>query len=67
MLNVLFMSHYMTEPMLLILHTVRQSLISACVSTKSAKKNICALYEMLKADSEDWSDWADTKADSSLR
>ena len=71
MLNGLFMSRYMTKPMFLALHTVRLSLISACVSAKTVERNLSALYEKLKgflyADSEDWSDLADTKADSSLR
>ena len=49
MLSGLFMSHYMTEPMFLALHTVRLSLISACVSAKSVKLYLCALYEKLKA------------------
>ena len=57
MLNGLFMSHYMAKPMFLALHTVRLSLISACVSAKSVKRNLCALYEKLKgflyADSDD--------------
>ena len=48
-LNGLFMSHYMTKPMYLALHTVRMSLISACVSAKSVKRNHSALYEKLKA------------------
>ena len=49
MLNGLFISHYMTKPMFLALHIVRLSLISACVSAKSVKRNLCALYEKLKA------------------
>ena len=49
MLNGLFMSHYMTKQMFLALHTVRLSLISACVSAKFVKINLCALYEKLKA------------------
>ena len=48
-LNSLFMSHYMTKPVFLALHTVRLSVISACVSAKSVKRNLCALYEKLKA------------------
>ena len=39
----------MTKPMFLALHTVRLSLVSACVSAKSVKRNLNALYEKLKA------------------
>ena len=39
----------MAKPMFLALHTVRLSLILACVSAKSVKRNLCALYEKLKA------------------
>ena len=49
MLNGLFMSHDMTKPMILALQTLRLSLISACVSAKSVKRNLSALYEKLKA------------------
>ena len=49
MLNGLFMSYYMIKPMSLALHTVRLSSISACVSTKNVKRNLCALYGKLKA------------------
>ena len=49
MLNGLFMSHYMTKPMFLALHTVRLSLISAFVSANSVKRNLSAVYEKLKA------------------
>ena len=49
MLNGLFMSHYMTKPMFLALHTVRLSLISACVSAKSVKRKLSAPHEKLKA------------------
>ena len=45
MLNGLFLSHYMTKSIFLALHTVRLSLISACVSAKSVKRNLSALYE----------------------
>ena len=48
MLNGLFMSHYMSKPMFLALHTVRLSLTSACVSAKSVKRNLSARYEKLK-------------------
>ena len=48
MSNGLFMSHYMTKPIFLALHTVRLSLISVCVSAKSVKRNLSALYEKLK-------------------
>ena len=48
-LDGLFMSHYMTKPMFLALHTVRLSLISACVYAKSVKRNLSALNEKLKA------------------
>ena len=70
MLNGWFMSHYMTKPMVLALYTVRLSLISACVSAKSVKRNLSALYEKLK-DSFIWIvktliRLGDTKADSSL-
>ena len=59
----------MTKPMFLALHTVRLSLISACVSAKSVKRNLIALYEKLK-DSFIWIvktliRLGDTKADSS--
>ena len=49
MVNGLFMSRNMTKPMFLAVHTVRLSLISACVSAKSVKRNLSALYEKLKA------------------
>ena len=49
MLNGLFMGQYTTKPMFLALHTVRLSHISACVSAKSVKRNLSALYEKLKA------------------
>ena len=49
MLNGLFMSHCMTKPMFLALHTVRLSLISACVSAKSVKRYLSTLYEKFKA------------------
>ena len=39
----------MTKPMFLALHTGRLSLILACVSTKSVKRNLCALDEKLTA------------------
>ena len=48
LLNGLFMSHYMTKPMFMAFHTERLSLISACVSAKSVKRNLSALYEKLK-------------------
>ena len=68
MLNGLFMTHYMTKPMFLALHTVRLSLISACVSAKSVKRNLSALYEKLKvSEVQGGEDWMDTKADSILR
>ena len=49
MFNGSFISQYMTKPMFLALHTVRLSLISACVFAKFVKRNICVLYEKLKA------------------
>ena len=39
----------MTKPLFLALHTVILSHISACVSAKSVKRNLSALYEKLKA------------------
>ena len=44
MLNGLLMSHYMTKPMFLALHTVRLSLISACVSANYVKRNLSAFF-----------------------